>query len=66
MSNNKDHLVAQLTTLAQDIAGQIVLITGGGSGIGRLMCLKSVTKIERQRQRQRQTQRPEHLVDTIW
>merc|ERR1712172_326292 len=24
----------------KDIAGQIVLITGGGSGIGRLMCLK--------------------------
>jgi len=24
----------------KDVAGQIVLITGGGSGIGRLMCLK--------------------------
>ncbi|XP_068236659.1 short-chain dehydrogenase/reductase family 16C member 6-like [Palaemon carinicauda] len=24
----------------KDIAGQIVLVTGGGSGIGRLMCLK--------------------------
>ena len=24
----------------KDIAGQVVLLTGGGSGIGRLMCLK--------------------------
>ena len=26
--------------LEKDISGQIVLVTGGGSGIGRLMCLR--------------------------
>ena len=24
----------------KDISGQVVLVTGGGSGIGRLMCLR--------------------------
>ena len=34
---------ASKQTLSQDISGQIVLVTGGGSGIGRLMCLKLVS-----------------------
>ena len=30
--------------LRKDIKGNVVLVTGGGSGIGRLMCLKLAAK----------------------
>ncbi|MPC97736.1 Short-chain dehydrogenase/reductase family 16C member 6 [Portunus trituberculatus] len=29
---------------AKDVRGSVVLVTGGGSGIGRLMCLKLAAK----------------------
>ena len=41
------HVIKRIVTifipqkmLEKDISGQVVLVTGGGSGIGRLMCLR--------------------------
>merc|ERR1719187_241006 len=33
-------LILPQALFEKDISGQIVLVTGGGSGIGRLMCLR--------------------------